>query len=100
MKISDIKITEFNFMGDHIMFEALFVEEVSGIAKPVDDDSKPEFGKVLQVGNGKLLDNGNRHPMTVKKGDIILFQRYLTDVVRHQGKDYYLIREEDIIGTK
>ena len=98
MKVSDIDIKKLKLVGDYVIFEALYEETVGSVQKLVDDDTKPEFGKVIAVGNGKLLDSGERHNMTVKKGDIILFQRYVTDSIRHKGQDYHLIHEEDIIG--
>lgn len=99
MKVSEIDIKDIKLVGDYVLFKALYEESVGAVEKPVDDDTKPEFGQVLAVGNGKLLDSGERHQMTVEKGDIILFQRYLTDSIRHKGTEYHMIHEEDIIGV-
>jgi len=57
---------------------------------------KAEMGEVILVGSGRVLDNGNVVPMTVKVGDMIFFQKYLATKVRSMSEDYLLIKEEDI----
>jgi chaperonin GroES len=60
---------------------------------------KPQKGKVVAVGAGKLLDNGQRAEMEVKVGDDILFSKYSGTEVKVDDKDYLVIRESDILAV-
>ena len=59
---------------------------------------RPEKGKVIAVGEGKIDDNGKLRPINVKKGDIVLFTKYGPNEVKIDGKEYLIAREDDIIG--
>jgi chaperonin GroES len=59
---------------------------------------KPQEGEVIAVGNGKVLDNGTRVAMEVKKGDRILFGKYSGSEVKLNGQEYLIMREDDILG--
>lgn len=83
-------------MNDLVLVEPLIVEEDNGIVKPQGYEDKAEFGKVLKVGQGRLFDNGTRHEPSVKVGQRIFFQKFSPQKVRLSGKDYLIIREEDI----
>jgi chaperonin GroES len=70
-----------------------------GIVLPDSATEKPIRGKVLAVGNGKILDNGNVRPLDVKVDDIILFGKYSGTEVKLEGEELLVMREEDIMGV-
>ena len=70
-----------------------------GILIPDTAAEKPTFGKVLAVGNGKLLENGTVRPLDVKVGDKILFGKYSGTEVKVDGEDVLVMREEDILAV-
>ena len=59
---------------------------------------KPQEGEVIAVGSGKILENGTRVAMDVKKGDRILFGKYSGSEVKVDGQEYLIMREDDILG--
>jgi chaperonin GroES len=69
-----------------------------GIIIPDTAKEKPQEGKVIAVGNGKLLDDGKVHPLDVKKGDRVLFSKYGGTEVQVDGEEHLIIREDDILG--
>jgi chaperonin GroES len=69
-----------------------------GIVLPGSAAEKPSQGKVLAVGNGKLLDNGTVRPLEVKVGDKVLFGKYSGNEVKVDGEDLIVMREDDIMG--
>ncbi len=71
----------------------------SGIVIPdTVDKERPEKGEVVAVGDGKLLDNGQRAPMSVKVGDIIMFKKYSPDELKIDNEEYLVISEGDILA--
>ncbi len=71
----------------------------SGIVIPdTVDKERPEKGEVVAVGEGKLLDNGQRSPMSVKVGDIIMFKKYSPDELKIDNEEYLVISEGDILA--
>lgn len=88
-------------LNDCLLIEPLVIKADNGLVKPQGYDEKAEYAKVLMVGEGRLFDNGTRLKPSVKAGDTIFFQKYSTQKVRLGGKDYLIIREEDIywVGT-
>jgi chaperonin GroES len=70
----------------------------SGIVLPDTASEKPQEGKVLSVGPGRLLDNGKRVDMEVKAGDSVLFAKYAGTEVKLDGEDYLVIRESDLLA--
>jgi chaperonin GroES len=56
------------------------------------------MGEVIAVGNGKILENGERRPLEVKKGDKVLFGKYSGQTVKVDGEELLVMREEDIMG--
>ena len=70
----------------------------SGIIIPDTAKEKPLEGKVVAVGNGKVLDNGTKIKLEVKKGDKVLFGKYSGNEIKIDGEDYLMMREEDIMG--
>ena len=70
-----------------------------GIIIPDTAKEKPIEGKVVAVGNGKVLEDGKVRPLDVKAGDRILFTKYAGTEIKLDGEDHLLIREEDILGV-
>lgn len=70
-----------------------------GIVLPGSAAEKPSQGKVLAVGNGKPLDNGQVRPMDVKVGDKVLFGKYAGNEVKVDGEELIVMREEDIMAV-
>ena len=88
-------------LADRVLVEPLKEEEVKkgGIIIPDTAKEKPQEGKVIAVGSGKLDDNGKVIPFHVKKGDKILMPKYGGTEIKVDGKDYLILREEDILGV-
>lgn len=71
----------------------------SGIVIPDTAGEKPEQGEVVAVGPGKLLDNGNLRPVSVKVGDRVLFSKYGGQTVKVEGEELLVLREDDLLGV-
>lgn len=69
-----------------------------GIVLPDTAKEKPQRGKVIKVGNGKLLNSGERLAISLKEGDRILFGKYSGTEVKYEGKEYKILRESDILA--
>jgi len=69
-----------------------------GIIIPDTAKEKPLEGKVVAVGNGKILEDGKVRPLDVKKGDKILFSKYAGTEIKVDGEELLMMREEDILG--
>jgi chaperonin GroES len=69
-----------------------------GIIIPDNAKEKPQQGEVIAVGNGKVLEDGKKAPLEVKKGDRVLFGKYSGTEVKIDGHEYLMMREEDILG--
>jgi chaperonin GroES len=70
-----------------------------GIIIPDTAKEKPQQGEVIAVGNGKMLDNGNRVPLEVKAGDRVLFGKYSGTDIKVDDVVYLIMREDDILGV-
>jgi len=70
-----------------------------GIVIPDSATEKPIRGKVLAVGNGKILDNGDKRALDVKVGDTVLFGKYAGTEVKVDGEELLVMREEDIMAV-
>ena len=70
-----------------------------GIIIPDSAKEKPQQGEVKAVGNGKLLENGDRVPVDVKPGDRILFGKYSGADIKFDGEEYMILREDEILGV-
>ncbi|RPI27458.1 MAG: co-chaperone GroES [Acidobacteria bacterium] len=74
-------------------------EEVrGGIVIPDTAKEKPQEGEVIAVGDGKVLENGQKLGMSVKKGDRILFGKYSGTEVKLDGEEFLIMREDDVLG--
>lgn len=87
-------------LGDRVLVERLEAEEQvkGGIIIPDTAKEKPQQGKVIAVGPGKRLENGEIKPLDVKEGDKILFGKYSGTEVKLEDKEYLIMREDDILG--
>jgi chaperonin GroES len=75
-------------------------EQKSGrIIIPDTAKEKPQRGKVIAAGAGKLNDEGERVPLDIKKGDLILFGKYASQEVKLDGEDYLIMREDDVLAV-
>ena len=70
-----------------------------GIVLPDSAKEKPQRGKIVSVGEGKMLDNGARSEMQVKKGDEVLFTSYAGTEIKLDGKEYLIMEETDIMAV-
>ena len=86
-------------LNDRILVARLEEEQktAGGIIIPDSAKEKPQEGKVVEAGPGKLDDSGKRIPMKVKKGDRVLFSKYAGNDVKIDGKEYIFMREDDIL---
>ena len=73
-------------------------QRVGGIIIPDTAKEKPQRGKVVAAGNGKIADDGKRIALDVKSGDRILFGKYSGNEVKIDGDDYLILREDEILG--
>lgn len=87
-------------LDDRVVVAELEAEEktAGGIFLPEAAKEKPQAGKVVSVGPGKLLDNGKRVAPSVKKGDEVIYGKYSGSEVEIDGKTYKILRESEIQG--
>lgn len=88
-------------LHDRVIVKPITEDEItkSGIVLPdTVDKEKPEKGEIIAVGDGKLLDNGQRAPLSVKVGDKVMFKKYSPDEIKVDGEEYLIISESDILG--
>ncbi len=72
---------------------------VGGIIIPDTAKEKPQQGKVLAVGKGKVKDDGTVTPLDVKAGDTVLFGKYSGQEIKLDGTEYFIMREDEILGV-
>jgi chaperonin GroES len=87
-------------LGDRVVIRPLPKEEVSkgGIVLPDTAKEKPQEGKIIAVGPGRLTEDGNRIAMEVKKGDKVLYSKYAGTEFKLDGEEVIIMREGDILG--
>lgn len=87
-------------LHDQILVKRIEEEETrkGGIIIPDTAKEKPQEGKVIAVGSGKLLENGQRVAVDVKTGDRILFRKYSGSEVKIEDEEYLILKEEEILG--
>jgi len=88
-------------LHDRVVVRRLEEQETmrGGLFVPDSAKEKPQQAEVMAVGEGKLLENGERAPVEVKPGDRILFGKYSGSEVRIDGTDYLILREDEILGV-
>jgi chaperonin GroES len=90
-------------LGDRVIIERIEEAEqksAGGIIIPDTAKEKPQFGKVLAVGEGKRDDNGKRIPMDVEAGDVVTFGKYSGSELKDGNKEYLIMHESDIMTKK
>jgi chaperonin GroES len=88
-------------LQDRVLVKRLEEENLTagGIIIPDTAKEKPQKGKVVAAGNGKISENGKVIPLDVKAGDVVLFQKYAGTEVKIGGEEHLLMREEDILAV-
>lgn len=87
-------------LGDKVIVQRVDAEEktAGGILLPDSAKEKPKRGVVLAIGTGRLLDDGTRSEMQVKKNDEVMFTSYAGTEIKMNGDDYMIMDESDILG--
>ncbi|ARK28644.1 co-chaperone GroES [Halalkalibacter krulwichiae] len=87
-------------LGDRVVIELVESEEktASGIVLPDSAKEKPQEGKVVAVGSGRVTENGERVALEVSEGNTIIFSKYAGTEVKYEGKEYLILRESDILA--
>ncbi len=87
-------------LGDRLIVRAIDEEEAtaSGIVLPDTAKEKPQKGKVLAIGDGRLDDNGKRVPLDVTDGDEVLYSKYGGTEIKIDGEDLLVLRESDVLA--
>ncbi len=88
-------------LADRIIVKPLEAEEKTkgGIVLPDTAKEKPQEGKVVAVGKGKVKENGEIQPMEVKVGDRVLYGKYSgTEITTKDGEEYLIMREDDVLA--
>jgi chaperonin GroES len=93
-------MTRLRPIGDRVVVKPAAKEEVtkSGIVIPDTAKEKPQEGTVIAVGNGRLLDNGDRAPIDLREGDRVLFAKYGGTEFKLDGEEYLVLKENDILA--
>jgi chaperonin GroES len=88
-------------LADRVIIEVLAKEEKtkSGIVLPDSAKEKPQEGKIIAVGGGKILENGQKIPLDVKAGDKVIFSKYAGTEVKVDEKEYLILSERDILAV-
>ncbi len=87
-------------LADKVLIERVEAETMTkgGIVLPDSAKEKPRRGKVVALGDGKLLEDGSRGEFQVKKGDLVLFSAYGGTEIKVDGKEYLIMEESDILA--
>ena len=98
MAKSKVKV---RLMDDRLLVEAAEAEEVTsgGIVLPDTAQEKPQRGKVLAVGPGRLLDSGERGEMDVRVGDEVFYGKYSGMEIEMDGGEYVILKESDVLAV-
>jgi len=88
-------------LADKVLVQRLEAQTktTGGIVLPDSAKEKPQRGKIISVGNGKVLDDGTVQKLQVKKGDMVLFTSYAGTEVKINGKEYLIMSESDIMAV-
>jgi chaperonin GroES len=88
-------------LSDKVLVERIEAEgkTAGGIVLPDTAKEKPQRGKIVAVGEGKLLEDGTRKQVQVKKGDLVLFTSYAGTEIKVDGKEYLIMDESDIMAV-
>lgn len=89
-------------LNEHVIVKPITEDETTkaGIVLPETvDKERPERGEVVEVGPGKLLDNGERASMSVKRGDKVVFKKYSPDEIKVGEEEYLVLKEDDVLAV-
>ena len=88
-------------LGDKVLVKRMEAEDrtAGGIVLPDSAKDKPKRGTIESVGDGRLLETGKRHPLSVKKGDKVLFTNYAGTEVKVEGDEFIIMDESDILAV-
>lgn len=88
-------------LGDRLIIETVQKEEktASGIVLPDSAQEKPQEGRVVAVGSGRVTDNGERVALEVEAGDSVIFSKFAGTEVKYEGKEYLILRESDVLAV-
>jgi chaperonin GroES len=88
-------------LEDRILVQPLEAEQTtaSGLVIPDTAKEKPQEGRVLATGPGRIDDNGNRIPLDVAEGDVVIFSKYGGTEVKYDGQEYLLLNARDILAV-
>jgi len=92
-------VEEYTMTHDSILVKPMdkSINDSTGLIDPEQYEDKAEWGEVLSVGGGRILEHGDIAPMSVEKGDTILFGKYSSYKIRIDGIDYLIIRDDDVM---
>ncbi|RJQ69566.1 co-chaperone GroES [Pseudonocardiaceae bacterium YIM PH 21723] len=87
-------------LEDKILVQASEAETTtaSGLVIPDTAKEKPQEGKVLAVGPGRVDDNGQRIPLDIEAGDVVIYSKYGGTEIKHNGEDYLLLSSRDVLA--
>jgi chaperonin GroES len=93
--------TKIKPLADQVLIKRLEAETTTagGIVLPDSAKEKPKRGKIVRVGDGKLLDDGKRAEFQVKKGDTVLFTSYAGTEIKIDGEEFIIMNESDILAV-
>jgi chaperonin GroES len=99
--LQEVETMKIRPLHDRILIKRLEEEQRSqgGIIVPDTAKEKPQQGRVLAVGKGKIMDNGDVIPLDLKTGDKVLFGKYAGTEVKIDGEEHLLMREDDILAV-
>jgi chaperonin GroES len=88
-------------LRDRILVERIEEQEqrIGGIIVPDTAREKPQQGRVVAVGKGRVNDKGDVFPLDVEQGDTVLFGKYAGSEIKVDGKEYLILREEEVLGV-
>jgi chaperonin GroES len=88
-------------LRDRILVERIEEAEqrIGGIIIPDSAKEKPQSGRVIALGKGRINDKGQVFPLDVKEGETVLFGKYAGSEIKIDGKEYLILREDDVLGV-
>ena len=88
-------------LGDRIVIELIQEEQTtaSGIVLPDSAKEKPQEGKVIAVGTGRITDNGEKIALEVAQGDRVIYSKFAGTEVKYEGNEYLILRESDVLAV-
>lgn len=92
-------LTKHKLLQDQVLILPISFQSTGSVKKAEQYEDKPEWGYVLSVGEGRLLENGTRDKIDLKHGDVVLFMAYGGTKVRALGVDFVYVRQEDIVSV-